>query len=144
MIDPDDEIRLVLPAKHQYLNLTGAAIDALLTRMDCPARASYDVQVALQEICANIVDHAYEDRPGGQIQVTITPRENALEITVRDRGIAFDPDTVIDPPLGQLQERGFGLFFARQMLDGLEYAVVDGENCWRLYKKFEPVGSEVV
>ncbi|MEM7539344.1 MAG: oligosaccharide flippase family protein [Chloroflexota bacterium] len=113
--------QLELPATHRYLNVMGEFLVALLS--DLPELADKDrlvavVQLAVQEICTNIVDHAYagdfDHTRENQIWVTITLEEDTddpnsaakLVISTRDSGKhTFDITTIPDPlgaslPLG--------------------------------------------
>ena len=81
----DDELVTRWPAKADAL----AGIRHLLRRWLRHHGATddeiYDVTVAVQEACANAVEHAYA--PGAEaFQVDAVYRERRVEITVRDRG----------------------------------------------------------
>jgi len=135
---PDDVIRLDLPATHKYLNLLGACVGEMLSRLDDVADIEstvYNLQLAVQECCANIVDHAY-DGGDGRIYVTLTlidePRRLVVEL--HDNGRAFEPELVPQPALGEPRVRGYGLFLMRQLLDEVDYLPQPGDNRWRLVK----------
>ena len=136
----DFNIRIDLPSTHRFLNVAGLGIDAILQRLDdlIPGaeQVSREVQVAAQEICANIVDHAYADGENGRvtIEVSIGLKESRLDIHIRDTGKEFDENIVREPALGELQERGFGLYFAKQLMDQVNYRRHDNENHWHLIK----------
>ncbi|MGC8781635.1 MAG: ATP-binding protein [Anaerolineae bacterium] len=132
-------ICLELPAEHRFLNIAAACIEALLERInDVSDRGmvSYGLQLAVQETCANIVDHAYRDQEGGRIRLEFAlhadPRR--LEIHVYDSGRPFDPSRVREPDLEHAQERGYGLFLMRKLMDVVTYERQDERNHWRLVK----------
>ena len=60
MSQSDFNIRIDLPSTHRFLNVAGLGIDAILQRLGdlIPGaeQVSREVQVAAQEICANVVD----------------------------------------------------------------------------------------
>jgi len=135
----DDVIHLDLPATHKYLNLLGACIGEMLSRLDDVADVEstiYNLQLAVQECCANIVDHAY-DGTDGRIYATLNlidePRRLVIEL--HDNGHTFEPELVPQPVLGEPQVRGYGLFLMRQLLDEVDYLPQPGDNCWRLVKQ---------
>jgi len=139
---PDDVIRLDLPATHKYLNLLSACIGEMLSRLDVSVHGQneiettiYNVQLAVQECCANIVDHAY-DAVDGRIQATLILAESPrrLVVELHDNGRAFEPETVPQPTLGQPQVRGYGLFLMKELLDEVDYDPQPGDNRWRLVK----------
>jgi serine/threonine-protein kinase RsbW len=135
---PDDVIRVDVPATHKYLNLLGACIGEMLSRVDdLPEMQAtiYNMQLAVQECCANIVDHAYKDRDG-RITATLTlvdePRRIVVEL--QDNGRSFEPESVPRPTLDEPQIRGYGLFLMGELLDEVDYVPAPGDNRWRLVK----------
>lgn len=132
-------ITLDLPAAHRYLNIAGACIGALVERIeDVPDRemASYTVQLAVQETCANIVDHAYADVQDGRIhlEVALQAAPRRLVVEIHDTGHAFDPSQVREPDLDNAQVRGYGLFLMNQLMDSVIYERLPGRNHWHLAK----------
>lgn len=136
---PDDVIRLDLPATHKYLNLLSACIGEMLLRLDDRAEMEvtiYNIQLAVQECCANIVDHAYDGQEGRIHAILIladAPRRLVVEL--HDNGRAFEPEHVPPPQLGEPQVRGFGLFLMKELLDEVDYFPQPGDNRWRLVKQ---------
>lgn len=135
---PDDVIRLDVPATHKYLNLLSACVGEMLSRLDDLREMQttiYNMQLAVQECCANIVDHAYKDTDG-RITATLTlihePRRMVVEL--HDNGRSFEPEIVPQPTLGEPQIRGYGLFLMRELLDEVDYFPQPGNNRWRLLK----------
>lgn len=132
-------LRLQLPAAHRYLNVLGACINALIEHAELADNAevvSYNIQLAANEIFANIVDHAYAERDDGVVDATLALLEAPprMLIELHDTGAAFDQAQVAEPDLDDIQIRGYGLFLARSLLDEVEYLVRDGGNYWRLVK----------
>jgi serine/threonine-protein kinase RsbW len=132
-------VELSLPAEHRYLNILGACIGELLAReegMVEPVVTIYNIQLAAQEISANIVEHAY-GAAGGRIDITmqVLQRPHRLVIQLLDMGAAFDPCAVARPNLDGVHEGGYGLFLARSLLDDLSYSALPGGNIWRLTKR---------
>jgi serine/threonine-protein kinase RsbW len=107
-----------------------------------PQVVSYNVQLALQEICANIVDHAYEGA-GGRLAVAmyVALEPWRLVIELSDMGRSFDLAAAREPDLDEAQEGGYGLFLARALMDEVSYAPGAEGNYWRLVKQLEGVGN---
>lgn len=142
MLSPT-EVLLAIPATHRHLNLVGAVVSELLLREEGlaePQLVSYNVQLALQEICANIVDHAY-DGGGGRIELAIgfahAPWRLVIELS--DSGRPFEAASAVAPNLDEPQEGGYGLFLARELMDELSYDAEGGRNRWRLVQRLEGV-----
>lgn len=106
-----------------------AAIGEFVTRLAAEAgldnRQSYAVQMAVDEACSNIVEHAYIGQSGGEINISGQIVAAGLEITLLDQGRPFDPDNIprLNPsaPLEERRRRGMGLFFIEQLMDRVEY-----------------------
>ena len=88
-------------------------------------RALYEIQLAVDEACANVVDHAYQGADPGDIEVSCCLDDQILTVQVRDWGTGFDLTSVADPDLdAPLEERilgGLGLFLVRQVMDDVQF-----------------------
>ncbi len=85
----------------------------------------YQIQLAVDEACANVVEHAYRDVESGDMELVCSMGDGTFTIRVRDWGQGFDPDGVEVPNVGApLEERnlgGLGLFLVRQMMDSVQF-----------------------
>ncbi|MDJ0756819.1 MAG: ATP-binding protein [Ardenticatenaceae bacterium] len=133
-MNANDRIILSLPARHLYLSMAGAAVAALIKQLGEADHVLYDIQIALQEICANVIDHAYENHPAGTLVIEIYIANSSLVIYVIDEGEAFEPQMIKEPILGELHEGGYGLFFAKSLMDEVHYERRDHQNHWTLRK----------
>jgi anti-sigma regulatory factor (Ser/Thr protein kinase) len=113
-------------------------------------KASYAVQLAVDEAFTNIIEHAY----GGECDKTIecicqcTP--DCLVVTLVDCGNPFNPNDIPEPDLvSDLEDRqvgGLGLYFMRQMMDEVSFRVVPAAgkntecNLLQMIKRKENVG----
>jgi serine/threonine-protein kinase RsbW len=92
--------------------------------MDLDEQTTYELELAVDEACTNIVRHAYGGK-GGEIEVTVEPREDGACVTLRDWGKSFDPDLVPTPdvtaPLEERDPGGLGLFLIRSMVDDVHF-----------------------
>jgi len=85
----------------------------------------YAVELAVDEACSNIIEHAYGGEGRGEIICTCNNIHNGLEIILQDHGNSFDPAKVDTPDfsvdLGELKPRGAGLFLIRNMMDDVDF-----------------------
>ena len=81
-----------LPAARQVLRALGDTIAA-------EREAIEDAELALTEACANVVEHAYPDS-AGTVEVTLSPRDEEMVISVRDfgRGMPAPTDAPREDP----------------------------------------------
>lgn len=92
----------------------------------------YAIQTAVDEACANIIDHAYGGENLGKIHIQVSELQNGLRIDLKDHGEPFDPSEVPDPditsPLEIRKERGLGIFFMRQLMDKVIFKFSQSEG----------------
>jgi serine/threonine-protein kinase RsbW len=88
-------------------------------------RDVYAIQTAVDEACANIIDHAYGGENIGTIEINVMQIKNGIRIILKDTGKPFNPDEVPEPdissPLEVRKERGLGIFFMRQLMDSVDF-----------------------
>ena len=90
------------------------------------------IELALHEICVNIVRYAYPRGRKGDMVVRIWRDGGSLMIEVRDRGIPFNPVRKKNPDLMVKLRRGIpgglGVYFFKTLMDGLTYRRAAGQN----------------
>jgi sigma-B regulation protein RsbU (phosphoserine phosphatase) len=99
---------------------------------------AFRIDLALVEVCINIVLYAYPQNKGTlSLRSWLTPGRVNFEI--RDSGMPFDPRSMKKPDLKEIMRTarhgGFGIFLSRAMMDGFDYRREDGQNILTLYKK---------
>lgn len=103
-------------------------------------QAVYDIQLAVDEICTNIITHGYAGMDPGSIILHAEVGAETLAVTITDFGHAFEPAEPPAPdPNASLEEReigGLGLFFVHSSVDDIEYESSPTGNTTRLIKKF--------
>lgn len=96
----------------------------------------YLVELAVSEICTNIIRHAYPKKPG-RINGIITLFPIGIQIDLFDNGESFDPASVppyLSNPM-DLVEGGYGLYIVRQVMDLVQYEPETPRgNHWKLIK----------
>ena len=138
--DPASSTRITLdiPAEVQYVNILGACACAFLANLEQlaePEITLYNLELAIQEVSVNIATHAYANAQG-RIHMSAILSHQPLQVTIllQDTGAAFNPSSVPQPHLGELQEHGYGLFLVTQLMDEVEYKQIDGGSVWKLIK----------
>lgn len=96
----------------------------------------YNVELAIHEICTNIVEHAYASQPAGRIDVVFTMDmpKRTLSATLRDAGREFDRGQVAPVDFDTPREGGYGLFLAEALMDEVRYERKSSHNVWHLKK----------
>ncbi|MFQ5398765.1 MAG: ATP-binding protein [Anaerolineae bacterium] len=93
--------------------------------------AVFHVELACDEACTNIIEHAYDAAEEGQIIVSWEIDGDDFKVTIRDSGRNFNPDEVPPPSLVQsslendnmdtLRVGGLGMHFMRSLMDEVRY-----------------------
>ena len=98
----------------------------------------YDIQLAVDEACTNIISHGYADLAPGSIILDLDIDPDKIVITLTDFGHAFEPSSApvpdIDAPIEERELGGFGLFFIQQSVDEMNYQVTEDGNKMTLTK----------
>ena len=115
-------------------------VDTVLEQAGCSVKAQMAIDIALDEILANICHYAYA--PGtGTVEVCVShdAENRTAEITFRDRGVPFDPLQKEDPDTTLTAEEreigGLGIFLVRKTMDAMKYRREGGFNVLTIRKK---------
>lgn len=89
-------------------------------------REMYAIQLAADEACSNVIEHAYADIPDGVIEITCEVKDGQITIVVHDHGKEFDISSVRKPNLSRdLSERevgGLGVYLIHRLMDEVHFS----------------------
>ena len=130
---------ITVPAHDKNPDPINEFVEEQLARYDCPPKAMYQIQVAIEEILVNIVSYAQlaEDE---HIEIRCEVLDEPLRVVLQflDAGVPFDPLEKKDPDTSPeaLMERegGLGIFMVKQMMDEVSYAYEAGKNTLTIQK----------
>lgn len=132
--------RRLFAGRYDSLNEIREFIAKAAQEAQLDSQGMYAIQLAVDEACCNIIDHAYGGEDRGVIDCQVDIRSDGLSVTLIDQGRSFDPDKVPPPqigkPLKEIKPRGVGLYLIKKMVDKLEYHSSAGQgNVMRLFKR---------
>jgi len=87
----------------------------------------FDVQMAVDEACTNIIHYAYPEDQEGKIEIAcFMTAKNHFTVCIKDYGEPFDPTKLcespdIDTSLEDREIGGLGVFFMKNLMDELKY-----------------------
>jgi serine/threonine-protein kinase RsbW len=129
----------IFPGRYSSLSSIGEFVrsEAQLSGLD--DTAVYQVEMAVDEACSNIIEHAYGAEDVGEIDCTCQRQPDGLSVILKDTGKPFRPDEVDWPNLhAGIEDRaghGLGLFFIREWMDRVEFKQLPGgRNILSLFK----------
>ena len=116
-------------------------VEQACQRLGIPEETSQNLQLAVDEACINIIDHGYQGRSPGTIELTIQVGDQQVVIEVVDFGRKFDPTTLPTPDISSsLEERpvgGLGVYLMMRLMDEVHYSSDPEQgNCLQLIAKF--------
>ena len=118
---------LKVEATTNNVEVITAFVDERLEALDCPMKTQIQIDVAIDEVFANICHYAY--REGGDrfawIGFEALDEGHKVRITFEDEGEPFNPLTIPAPDTTlSLAERGiggYGIFIVRSTMDEVTY-----------------------
>jgi anti-sigma regulatory factor (Ser/Thr protein kinase) len=101
------------------------------------------LELAVDEACANVIEHAYGSDVTKEVSVRATLDDQILEIFVIDSGVGFDPSSIEQKELDKLvalrKSGGLGMRLIKSLMDTVEYQMIPGvKNELRMVKKLKP------
>lgn len=95
-----------------------------------PPNEENKVILAVDEAVSNIIEHGYEARIEGYIDITVDVTDEQFKIRIVDTGKNFDPDRIRDPNILEHvragKRKGLGIFLMRQIMDEVRYIFKEG------------------
>lgn len=131
---------ITVEARLEKLDEVQAFVDGELEKNDCPAKARYQIALAVEEIFVNIASYAYAPEDGtADISISFGGEQVTAEIVFSDRGKPFDPtakeDADTSPDALLEREGGLGILMTKKLMDDVTYSRVEGRNVLTVRKK---------
>ena len=136
----ENTFTLDVPSSTQNL----ALIRDFVTRVASQAGLSEvevgQLELAVDEACANVIEHAYGDDSTKQVMIRAVFDEDTLRINVIDTGRGFKPGDIEQADLKDLIAKrrtgGLGLRLIKRLMDEVHYDIEPGKrNELRMVKK---------
>ena len=100
-------------------------VQAELVRLGLDSHRLMKVNLAIEEITVNIINHAYGEGERGSIAVSIEKTDSQVIIHIFDEGVPFNPLDAKGPdvnaPMAERPIGGLGIFMAKNLVDGITY-----------------------
>ena len=140
-IQMKDRLKLKIEGKLENLSLIGDFIGDSMREFGLDNRKIFDVQMAVDEACTNIIEYGYANE-GGTIDIACQRRGEEIVVVIKDTGKPFDPTTVQPPDLNtSLEERkagGLGIYFMKTLTDEVRYEFKEGKNVLTMVVRLPP------
>ena len=141
-------LRLIIESRLDAVGLVGklvntACASAGVSRLDC-----YQAEVCVVEAVNNCVKHAYQGRPGNEVEVAISFSSGEMKFEIIDHGLPGDPAQLLldrrdrlelDPKnVDSIPESGRGIAIIQAVMDGIQYHSSEGVNRLSMTKRIGP------
>ena len=104
-------------------------MDAWCSSRGVDTTAVADLDLALDEVVANIIHHGYGPDAPAAIRLGIRLEGGRVRLEVVDRAPEFNPLEASEPgPHSAAGGGGFGVHLVRKLMDRVEYVRENGEN----------------
>ena len=116
-------------------------VESELTKLGCPMKTVFGINIAIDEVYSNIVKYGYGDRKGPvTVEVMQNRRPRGVSLRFIDEGIPYNPLTKEDPDITlSAEERnigGLGVFMVKKTMDDVKYEFQNDRNILTITKNF--------
>ena len=130
--------RLAIPSSTRYLLDVRQFVRLHLGEAGVKEAVALDVKLAVDEACANVIEHAYRNDPNHKLDVILRIDAGQITVRIRDFGIPFDKKSYREPNVRALTKSGksggLGVRIIRRLMDKVEYSTGGQANEIRLTK----------
>jgi serine/threonine-protein kinase RsbW len=141
-----DKLQIQTPGHGSYLSYIRTIVGDLARQVGFPEEEVAKIEMAVDEACSNVVEHAYESRKewrwkhrDPEIRLDVRAEDGRLIIEINDHGQHFDfasySPADIESRIKEMKPRGYGIFIMRKFMDEVHYSSDDNTgNTLRLVK----------
>jgi serine/threonine-protein kinase RsbW len=135
----DEEFEITVYNKLESLPVIAQFLNDSLQKIGMGEDKIFDMNVAVDEACTNIIQHAYSPDERGKIEIRCkVVNDNRCAVSIKDNGKPYDQSTEgpadTTSPLEERKPGGLGLFFMRELVDEIFYEYKDGFETLTLIK----------
>jgi len=109
---------LSLPTR---LKLVRGAVAEAVKLCGCGTDVTRDVVIAVDEACQNVIRHAYQGAPDGEVVLEVRREDDQVVILLRDFARAVDVKKIKPRDLDDLRPGGLGTHFIREVMDEVDF-----------------------
>ncbi len=130
---------LHVPSSTENLSMIRDFVKSIGTQAAMSDMEVAKLEMAVDEACANVIEHAYNSDATQEVSIRATVDENSVRIEVVDTGKGFDPAAVEQLKLEDLvsakRTGGLGMRLMKSFMDEVHYEMLPGvKNELRMVK----------
>jgi len=135
----DNSKEITVDATVENISIITDFVNEKLDKYNCPENEKVKINIAIDELGANISRYAYGE-DGGKVTVKVDVDEKHIEMIFIDNGIQYNPLEREEPDVTlSVEERpigGLGIFLINKLMDDVKYEYKDGNNILTIKKCF--------
>lgn len=120
-----EKLQITLAAELESLSTFRGFINEACQAANLDDETCYDIKLAVDEACTNIIEHGYAGLEPGSIVLSVQYGTRQIVVRITDFGHPFEPS---EPPAPDTEAAfesgklgGFGLFFIYRSMDTVTY-----------------------
>ena len=132
-MDPiERRFTLHVPSSTENLAMIREFVSSICARAGLDEAETGKVELAVDEACANVIEHAYGYDTSKDVIIRATFDDEALRIDVEDTGRGFDPSSIQQEELERLvaarKSGGLGMRLIKLYMDEVRYEIEPGRK----------------
>jgi serine/threonine-protein kinase RsbW len=124
--------QLHVPSSTENLSMIRDFVGSIGERAGFSKGDLVKLELAVDEACANVIEHAYGSDSTREVTVKATLDSTAVQIRIIDNGRGFDPSTVtetdLDSLIRQRKSGGLGMRLIKSVMDEVKYEIGPGQK----------------
>ncbi len=128
----EKKFALTVPSSTENLALIREFVGSIAQQSGMNASDSGKLELAVDEACANVIEHAYGNDTTKEVIIRATLDDESLSIDVEDTGHGFDPNAVKQEELEELVNKrktgGLGMRLMKTLMDEVRYEIEPGKK----------------
>lgn len=133
---------LQVPSSTENLAMIRDFVNGIGVRAGFSVLEVANLEMAVDEACANVIEHAYGPEVTKEVTVKATIDDDTVQLDVVDTGKGFDPGEIPQLKLDQLvaerKSGGLGMRLIKTLMDEVYYEIIPGKkNELRMIKRLK-------
>ena len=134
--------QLHVPSSTENLSMIRDFVGGIGQRAGLSEADCVKLELAVDEACANVIEHAYGSDATHEVTVKATLDAETVQIDIVDNGCGFDPRQVeqvnLEQLISQRKSGGLGMRLIQTLMDEVQYQIVPGQkNELRMVKRLK-------
>ncbi len=136
-----EKISVTVPSAPRYIKGIRALCQPLCEELGFPADVTSNLCLALNEACANVIEHACGGDPHKEVSVEFWVAEDRIEMKVLNYCRKSEVSQCKPRPLDEVRPGGLGTHFIEALMDRVQYVPGAGDQMDLVLLKRRPGGN---